>query len=345
MMIISKILVKLKSLTYHKTLYISIILLLAITIFTLGIPKYSLAINKCTDFDSNSNTISINCDRVFNEKSFSFIKSNVLKKESNDEWTLNASLKISPKASLIIDKKDVSWLKIINNPKGQPNFISVYGGLKINGVKITSWDLPTHNYINQNTNGSILRPYITIERSASPVKITNSEIAYLGYNEYPANGLVFANGGDGSKIENNIIHNNWDGLYSNSLGHSLIDNNTVSNNYRYGIDIHSGSHDINATSNKVYNNGKVGMNCSVKCNKVIFQNNIVKYNGVAGLMFSLDTTNSAMLFNNIYNEKTAISLFSVSNNIVKNNTLISNNVNILVDEKSLNNIVSSNVIR
>ena len=72
----------------------------------------------------------------------------------------------------------------------------MHGSLKIDSVKITSWD-PTTNYY-AITNGSrtgsgvfILgapRPYIVVENNATgTTDITNSEIAYLGYEQVRTN--------------------------------------------------------------------------------------------------------------------------------------------------------------
>jgi hypothetical protein len=74
--------------------------------------------------------------------------------------------------------------------------IDVHGSLKIDSVKITSWD-PTTNYYTI-TNGSRTgsgvfifgapRPSIVVENNATgTTDITNSEIAYLGYEQGCAN--------------------------------------------------------------------------------------------------------------------------------------------------------------
>ena len=70
--------------------------------------------------------------------------------------------------------------------------IRVFGGLKIDSEKVTSWNPATNDYVqsygSRETSGKIThvrapRPYIRIEESGvtGTTNITNSEIAYLGY--------------------------------------------------------------------------------------------------------------------------------------------------------------------
>ena len=131
-------------------------------------------------------------------------------------WFLNANLVITKGATFHIDYTDTKWLKIgseqaittthrraiATSPTATlPYNIDVHGGLKINSVKITSWDPSTNNYAITNgsreavppgtkgatPNGYIIhygapRGFIKIEHDATgPTDITNSEIAYLGY--------------------------------------------------------------------------------------------------------------------------------------------------------------------
>jgi hypothetical protein len=89
--------------------------------------------------------------------------------------------------------------------------------LKINSVKITSWNPYANNYAltddsdrnGKDTTIGTPRPYITVEVGATgTTDIINSEIAYLGYEGgYGAGrtGLRYE-GGDGSIIKGNNIH-------------------------------------------------------------------------------------------------------------------------------------------
>ncbi len=76
-----------------------------------------------------------------------------MNKETQDgTWLLNAGLVVSEGATLYINSSDVSWLKIeapgINDLEDgkNANGLVVFGSLKIDSVKITSWNQSTRNY-------------------------------------------------------------------------------------------------------------------------------------------------------------------------------------------------------
>ena len=100
-------------------------------------------------------------------------------------------------------------------------------------LKLTSWNPSTNNYAqsygSRETSGKIThqgapRPFIRIESgSTGTTNITNSEIAYLGYEEgwgFGTSGIHYHNGGDGSIIKNNKIHNLYLRDYSVSINFS-----------------------------------------------------------------------------------------------------------------------------
>ena len=125
----------------------------------------------------------------------------------------------------------------------------------------------------------------------------------------------------------------WDGFYSEAVASVTIKNNKYYNNLRYGIDPHSGSHDLNITGNLVYDNYKIGIICSEHCYNILFSNNVVHNNRVAGLMFSLDTNNSIARNNYAYHEKIGISIYQSSNDKVYNNLVKSSDVGIYASRK------------
>jgi mannuronan 5-epimerase len=158
----------------------------------------------------------------------------ILHKESTDGvWLLNAGMVIEQGATLYINSTDTSWLKIAAD--GETAYpILVSGSLKIDSVKVTSWNPYTNNYAitddsdrnGKDTTIGTPRPYITVEVEATgTTDIINSEIAYLGYEGgYGAGrtGLRYE-GGDGSIIKGNNIHDMWFGLYTKGVGGLLID--------------------------------------------------------------------------------------------------------------------------
>src|SRR6266516_2032816 len=116
--------------------------------------------------------------------------SSILAKQSpTGVWFLSANLVIAKGATFHIDSTDTKWLKISSKvtrtgvAKIAPAYtIDVHGSLKIDSVKITSWD-PTTNYY-AITNGSrtgsgvfifgVPRPSIIVENNATgTTDITN----------------------------------------------------------------------------------------------------------------------------------------------------------------------------
>jgi parallel beta-helix repeat protein len=302
----------------------------------------SSEIRRCVNYDPTTNIIAITCDTNLSGIYKDLNNREILQKNPNGVWTLNASIEVNPQAKLTVNKSDTSWIKITNNNASKPNYISISGSANIDGVKITSWDPISNDTIKQNVNGSVPRPYIMAIKAAGNMNISNSEIAFLGYNKYPSNGLVYERGGNSSNIINNTFHDMWDGFYSDRGEFITIKDNVYHDNKRYGIDPHSRSHDIKIIGNLAYNNSIGGITCSDNCYNILFANNTVHNNGEGGIMFSLQTTNSTAVKNFAYNERVGISIYSSSNNKVFENTLKSNDKGISIGGKSFNNHIFNN---
>ena len=73
-----------------------------------------------------------------------------MKKESNGVWTLSANMVVARNANLVIDSTDTSWLKIISSST-KAFGLQNYGTLKIDSVKITSWDAAKNSYASTRT--------------------------------------------------------------------------------------------------------------------------------------------------------------------------------------------------
>jgi parallel beta-helix repeat protein len=278
--------------------------------------------------------------------------------DSNNErvWLLNAGLKIEDNALLDINSNDVTWLKIIPTEKS-PNAISVEGVLKIDSVKITSWDQEANDYAkfpeeakeDQSLYSIIPRPYIKIETSATrPTEITNSELAYLGYSCNGCGGVTF-NGGENSLLKNNEIHHIYKGFYSKGMGHMLIEDNHVYGNDKYGIDPHSGTHDMIIRNNTVYNNFNAGIICSLDCYNIIIEENTVYNNGNGdykrGIALSKNTYNSTIRENTVYNQDICIHIGRDSHdNKVYDNILTTCRAGIAIIKDSFDNKVYNNKI-
>jgi mannuronan 5-epimerase len=156
----------------------------------------------CIIYDPSTRTITVSCSSSrLSDIDNKLHDSSILTKQSPADgvWFLNANLVIAKGAIFHIDSTDTKWLTIsskVTHSAGATKlapayWIDVHGTLKIDSVKVTSWD-PTTNYYAR-TNGSrtgtdvfILgapRPSIVVENNATgTTDITNSEIAYLGNN-------------------------------------------------------------------------------------------------------------------------------------------------------------------
>jgi parallel beta-helix repeat protein len=177
---------------------------------------------QCVEYDYHTNIITVSCNTNLSEINQVINDRSVLEKDPLGVWILKAIIKVNPLAQLTINQTDTSWLKITNKNNTEPNFITVSGALKIDGIKITSWDPSSKNVIRQNVNGSIPRPYIWIDRAYGNTNISNSEVAFLGYASKVGGTNGFYDGGNGSSILNNTFHdlnldnNNKNNLFKNN---------------------------------------------------------------------------------------------------------------------------------
>ncbi|MDQ6668847.1 MAG: hypothetical protein M3Y53_11580, partial [Thermoproteota archaeon] len=114
----------------------------------------------CITYTPSSRTITVSCTSVSMIEIYNKLQDNsVLSKQSSSQggssniWFLNANLIIAKGATFHIDSTNTKWLKISSkvtrgagSAKIAPAYIiDVYGSLKIDSAKITSWD-PTTNY-------------------------------------------------------------------------------------------------------------------------------------------------------------------------------------------------------
>jgi parallel beta-helix repeat protein len=331
--------------------------------------------SSCITYNPTARVITVTCGSatltdIYNH----FHDNNILSKQSPDGiWLLNARIVIAKGATLHIDSTDTKWLKI-SSPEGTsgslasplPNNIDVHGTFKIDSVKITSWDPITNNYAITNgtrhdqgvgktdtTISGAPRPYITVEKDATgTTDITNSEIAYLGYEKGSFSGTGTAGlnyyGGDGSVLRGNNIHHLYFGFYSSGVGSMVIENNQVHHNTIYGLDPHTATHDMIIRKNVIHDNGQFSIICSLNCNNITIENNVVYNDGNkntgAGIMFSRNMVNS-IARNNIVRDEAAsgISISESHNNQISNNT-ISNSGSGITVKNSTNNKINDNTI-
>jgi parallel beta-helix repeat protein len=293
--------------------------------------------------DDERNTISISCIHpiALTDIDKAIQNPDLLKKENNNTWILDSRIVVEKDATLVIDSKDINWLKILAGDKNgggdrdNVNSITVLGNLIIDSVKITSWDPIKSDYIkfevdilpdreHEHTGiDAIPRPYIKADdETTGTTNITNSEIAYLGYEcGSGCSGISYYGNNGTSIIKNNEIHHNRFGFYSVGVGNIILEGNHVHDNFMYGFDPHTATHDMIIRNNTVYNHGAMGIICSLDCYNITIEGNEVSNSAGSGIMFSRNMYDSIARNNNIHDEDKCIFLSQSHNNEVYGNTV------------------------
>jgi poly(beta-D-mannuronate) C5 epimerase len=311
----------------------------------------------CISYDSTDNIITITCSSasltdINNQLNYDTVLDRQQQQQSdNGVWLLNAGIIISEDAALYINSTDTEWLKIVSDGNNTPNRIAVYGSLKIDSVKITSWNPEINDYAITDAQGKIPRPFIIVEDEATgTTDITNSEIAYLGYaaqlkedNYARRSGLAY-NGGDGSLIRGNHIHHNMFGFYSKGVGDIILEDNLLHDNSVYGFDPHTGTHDMIIRNNTVHDEGHIGIICSLDCYNITIEGNKVYNNTDVGIMFSRNMSDSVARNNYVHDETQCIFVSQSHNNEVYNNTVSDCENGIYLRDESSNNKIYDNTI-
>lgn len=309
----------------------------------------------CVDYDNASRAIIVSCNLSLSDINNAIDNDKVLRNEPDEEgvWFLNSSLIIRKGSTLTISAEDgVKWLKISSgvnlssqspgeNTYDGPHRIRIFGSLNMDGTKITSWDHVTKNYTAQSRDGSILRPYIVVEPRADLSLLTNSEIAFLGYNSAGKQGLSLY-GGDGTILAGNRIHDLWFGFFSDNVGNIMIENNTIFHNSKYGLSPRAAS-DIAIENNRIIDN-TVGLMCSQGCHKLLIQKNEFHDNKEAGLVFSRNVSDSIARYNNVSDSDIGIAASESYANDISGNTLSDNRFGLHLKGGSTLNIINNNTI-
>lgn len=320
---------------------------------TLSPPSQS----NCITFDSQERIITVSCKTTNLTYIDSQLKDpDVLHRDNGLDkgWVLNAGITVAEDATLYINSSDTSWLKILADEENAYP-IHVSGSLKIDSVGIASWNPNTNNYTSssdsqrdgQDVQIGTPRPYIVVDEGATgTTDITNSEIAHLGYESGYGGGRTGLRyeGGDGSILRGNNIHDLYFGFYSKGVGGIEIEDNYIHDNIHYGLDPHTGTHDMNIRNNTVNDNGGIGIICSLDCYNIAIEDNVVYNNTKMGIMFSRNMTDSIARNNDVSNEDRGIVISESSNNEIYNNTVSDSGSGIEVDEDSSGNSIHDNTI-
>src|SRR5215210_859704 len=217
----------------------------------------------CIDYDQSENTISINCNASFLDVVQTINDPDVIDNLGGGEYLLNANLEVADGVTFEMSSNSdgLQYLKITGE-----NGIIVYGKILINGVKITSWDVPNEDVIQQNINGTIPRGYVQFAASEGS-QILNSEFGYLGFVEPGRRGFDLLGGGGPSHdmlVRSSKFHDMWMAFYSNGAYNITVDRSEYHDNIQYSLDPHTTTHDMDITNNWIHDN-PIGPICSDRC--------------------------------------------------------------------------------
>jgi parallel beta-helix repeat protein len=274
---------------------------------------------ECIDYESSENTIAINCNASFLDVVQTIDDPETLENLGNGEYILNANLEVADDVTFEMTSNEdgLQYLKITGE-----NGIIVHGRIEISGIIITSWDTETDSPVSQTETGSVPRAFINLRESEGGF-VHDSEIAYLGYQEFGRRGFDLFGGGGPShdmEIRGSKFHHMWFAFYSRGAYNITVDGNEYYNNIKYALDPHSGTHDMNITNNWLHHN-PIGAICSDRCSNILIEGNRAEHNTKAGIFFSRNMHDSIARNNYIYNTTTGIIVSESPNNQIYSNTI------------------------
>src|ERR671911_322716 len=274
----------------------------------------------CIDYDAAENTIAINCNASFLDVVQTINDPEILENLGNGEYLLNANLEVADDVTFEMSSSSngdgLQYLKITGT-----NGIIVHGKIQIAGVIITSWDTETDSPVSQTETGSVPRAFINLRESEGGF-VHDSEIAYLGYQEFGRRGFDLFGDGPSHDLEirGSEFHDMWFAFYSRGAYNITVDGNEYYNNIKYALDPHSGTHDMNITNNYLHHN-PIGAICSDRCYNILIEGNLAEHNTNYGIFLSRNMHDSIARNNYIYNTTTGIIVSESPNNEIYSNTI------------------------
>ncbi len=268
------------------------------------------------------------------------------------QWYASATIFIYNGVSLDLDKREVEWLKLESNKYGFVMLRAFNGDIRIDGVKVTSWDLYNEDYDKDLSDG---RAFVMVKNNAR-MDIYNSELAYLGFGRTPdlavsPYGVSWKMSRAGLKntmltgeVVGSKFHDNYFGAYTWGATGMLWKGNEFYDNVRYGLDPHDDSDGFLVENNSAHNNGSHGIIFSKRCMYNIIVNNVSYDNKLHGIMLH-ETSNYNIVKDNVLTGNTSgVAIWHSSNNLVQGNTIKSNRHGVRLNMQSDNNLITKNTI-
>jgi parallel beta-helix repeat protein len=230
-----------------------------------------------------------------------------------------------------------------SSPQGYVAIKVLGGKFTVSGTCISSWDTTKNQVDDQYQDG---RAFL-LARDGGRMDIDRSELRYLGHSETESYGLAWRLEGSGGSIKNSIISHLYFGLYSFEVGGLEVTDNEVFSSVVYGIDPHTGSHDMKIQRNVVHDNGKHGIILAEDCVNSVISDNIVYRNQHHGIVLYLRSDKNTIENNETFdNLAQGININESSNNVVRSNRVYNNTESgVGIGQNATDNLVEKNEIR
>jgi parallel beta-helix repeat protein len=267
----------------------------------------------------------------------------LLREEAPGEWLLGADLALLPGTSVQISAPTTRWLKLLSTA-GRYASVKAFGGnIDVSGACITSWDPAKGTVDTEPADG---RGYL-LARDGSQMNIDNAEIRYLGHGEVESYGLSWRTEGTGGKITNSLVSHNYFGLYSYEVGGLVVADNEIHDNVLYGVDPHTGSHNLTIERNTVHDNGKHGIILAEDCVDSVIRDNVVYRNNHHGIVIYLRSDRNTVEGNDSFaNAAQGINVNEANDNVIRGNRVYDNTESgVGITQTSRNNLVEDNQSR
>jgi parallel beta-helix repeat protein len=302
--------------------------------------------NICLRYENITKTIVI-CDGVLDIPTINkFINnSNILEMSREKEWILKSNILILENGTLNINGYNTRLLKIdSNNSNNNTYSIISRGNLIIDNTNITSWNSTNNNIPDFNT-PETPRAYIwTFWNSAGKTNISNSFLENLGYKSHSGTtGLTFFSG-NSSLIQNNTISNNYFGLHlANEISNITIKDNKITKSKFDGINLDSKSNNIKILNNRIYENNLHAIVCKKGCNNIEIKNNVLENNIGIGILLERNTSKNFVKLNNLQSNTMGIMISESQDNYIIMNNFDKNGNGIFLKNTKDNSINSNNI--
>ncbi|MBV9922025.1 MAG: right-handed parallel beta-helix repeat-containing protein, partial [Pseudonocardia sp.] len=244
-----------------------------------------------------------------------------LRKLAPGEWLAGASIEIDKGASVTMAAPEVRWLKLRSVGPSYAGVKVFGGGLAIIGSCITSWD-DTKQQVDANAAAG--RSFLLASDGAQ-MTIDKAQLAYLGFGDTGSYGLSWRTNATGGHIADSDVSHLFYGVYSFGVGGLSVTGNDVHDNTVYGIDPHTGSHNLKIENNIVHDNGRHGLILAEDCVDSVISGNIVYRNQDHGIVLYQHSDRNTIENNESFqNASQGININESGNNVIQSNKVYDN---------------------